>query len=144
MFTALYYYSVELTLYYNVFVYFMQGIAINNIKQRQYFDELLINLDTTCATIVVPEAFKEMMSTIERVIRGDEVTVPEKRGLMITGPKGTGKSTSFLYLHEKLKDQGIPLLVIWPSFNSTDFLQYLNWFFEGNFVLLGLSITPCQ
>ena len=85
-----------------------------------------------------------MMSTIKRVIRGDEVTVPEKTGLMITGPKGTGKSTSFLYLREKLKDQGIPLLVISLSFNSIEFFEYLNWFFKGNFVLLGLSITPCQ
>ena len=144
MFTALYYYSVELTLYYNVFVYFMQNIAINDIKEGIYFDALLINLNTDCATIIVTKVFKEMMSTIKRVIRGDEVTVPEKTGLMITGPKGTGKSTSFLYLHEKLKDQDIPLLVIWPSFDSTYFLQYLNWFFEGNFVLLGLSITPCQ
>ena len=122
----------------------MQDIAINDIKEGIYFDALLINLNTNCATVILTKVFKEMMSTIERVICKDKVTVLEKTGLMITGPKGTGKSTSFLYLREKLKDQGIPLLVISPSFNSFQFLEYLGWFFKGNFVLLGSSITPCQ
>ena len=76
------------------------------------------------ATLIVTELFQEMISTIQRVIA--EVTASEKRGLIITGPKGTGKSTSFLYLHAKLKEKGIPLLIISPSFKSVQFLDYLN------------------
>ena len=110
----------------------MQSIAIDTAEESNYYSTLQENINVANATLVVTKQFQELMSTVECVLAEGKVTSSEMSGVMISGPKGTGKSMSFLYLYAKLKEKNIPLLIISPSFESVEFLDYLNWFSGGN------------
>ena len=70
-------------------------------------------MDVLNITLVVTKMFKDL----HQEITADDAC----QGVVIKGPKGTGKSTSCLYLWKMLKEDGIPLLVISASLNPGSF-----------------------
>ena len=64
---------------------------------------------------------------------------PKGRGLLIDGPMGTGKTTSLLYFHKKLKEKGRRSMLKILLHRPGTFCPYLQWCCKGMFVV---SVFP--
>ena len=102
--------------------------------------------------LVVTKLLKELWLVVEDVIgaKAGSVSMPLRkgRGVWIQGPMGTGKTTSLLYLHHKLKEKGFIVLNI-SLHKMQGYREYLAWFCKGKFgcgfhLLLLIALPICS
>ena len=120
-----------------IYPYVVQKITIVTEEEKAYYSLLSrrFRLTQRTLTLVVTNLLTTLWSTICQVIEKD-VKGRASRGIFIEGPMGTGKTTSLLYLQDKLKSVNIPALLIDASFDSAEIVDYLRWFCERKFAVL--------
>lgn len=77
-------------------------------------------VDSFETVVVVTELFR----TLYDIITKDDYANKAKRGVMITGPPGTGKSMSCVYLLETLRREKVPFLVCFVESLKPSFLWF--------------------
>lgn len=120
-----------------IYPYVVQKITIVTEEEKAYYSLLSrrFRLTQRTLTLVVTNLLTTLWSTICQVINKD-VKGRASQGIFIEGPMGTGKTTSLLYLQDKLKSINIPALLIDASFDSAEIVDYLRWFCERKFAVL--------
>lgn len=99
-------------------------INIQDGRTRLYF--LMIAQSTVNPVIMIETDFLKQLL--------NHCTTRSNEGIVIRGPSGTGKSSSSLYLWEKLHKL-VPFLVCSPQCysDSVAFISYIKSFCEGNY-----------
>ena len=88
-------------------------------------------LPTDTGKVIVTGHYKRVFETIK------EGKYIQSKGILISGPPGTGKSTTCVYLYEVLKENSIPF-VIFPTAslhpeNKSVLQHYLREVIQGNY-----------
>ena len=107
---------------------YVQTVEIDTLAESLYFDSLSVKTFHSNEYLLIETAlFNDLYNKID---------VGKESGVIIFGPKGTGKSTSAVYLWKKLKDKKVPFLVFFAEAMATRFKLYfdgyIRTFCEGN------------
>ena len=124
---------------------FMQGVTFNSDEEMAYVVSIMPRIFLLSnITLIVSTLLKDLWGIIQLVLNA-QATERMKHGIMVLGPRGTGKTTSLLYVMKKLKENSDKhcILLISSSCGKPVFLDYLKWFCDGMlFCILVLSLVP--
>ena len=123
----------------------MQEVTFNSDEEMAYVVSIMPRIFLLSnITLIVSTLLKDLWGIIQLVLNA-QATGRMKHGIMVLGPRGTGKTTSLLYVMKKLKENSDKhcILLISSSCGKPVFLDYLKWFCDGMlFCILVLSLVP--
>ena len=99
--------------------------AVGNDPEEAYIMDIVPRF-SGAGTLVISQMLLSIWSIVSIALdKGCPHDMTRKYGLFIEGPKGTGKTTSLLYLWKKLRDNNTPVLWIGPRFGErcADYLR---------------------
>ena len=82
----------------------MQEVTFSSKEETAYVRSIMPRIFTLSnITLIVSTLLKDLWGIVQHVV-SEKATGRMKHGIMILGPRGTGKTTSLLYVMKKLKE----------------------------------------
>lgn len=121
----------------------MQEVTFSSDEEMAHVGSIMPRIVClSTITLIVSTLLKDLWGIVQRVVSGD-ATGRMECGIMVLGPRGTGKTTSLLYVMKKLKENSKHCsLLISLSCDKPAFLDYLKWFCDGMLFCILVLFCP--